>query len=113
MARSLWFGFAFAGLICSAFPLQANEPGLSPEQEVRRYSRTVACQFDRAVEGLKRFAAVQLVPGYADCGFGAIWLTVRGTTGRKAYGTHTELSMRYRWHGGWNPAERCSYCPRT
>ena len=171
MARSLWFGFAFAGLICSAFPLQANEPGLSPEQVVRRYSRTVACQVDPAVEGFKQFAAVQLEPGYAMADLepsgwwggpviSAVWaamapsyfmnlvrqngfssrvvspvvidprplpdlvmnglremsfsdgvLTVRGTTGRKAYGTHTELSVRYRWHGGWNPAERFKRLP--
>ena len=167
-----WLASAFVSLISASTPLQANEPGLSPEQVVRRYSRTVACQVYPAVEGFKQFAAVQLEPGYADGGFGAVWLvgwtgdlgcmggngtqllqmnlvmqngfssravspvvidprplpdlvmnglremqfsngvlTVRGTTGGKAYGTHTELSVRYRWHGGWNPAGRFKRLP--
>ena len=94
MVLSRWLAPAFVALIGASTPLQANEPGLSPEQVVRRYSRTVACQVDPAVEGFRQFAAVQLEPGYADGGFGAIWLMVR-----------------YRWHRGWDPAGRFKRLP--
>ena len=67
MTLSNWLGLALAGLVGSVSPLQAKEPGLSPEQ---------------------------LEPGYADGGFGAIWLMVR-----------------YRWHRGWDPAGRFKRLP--
>ena len=172
MVLSRWLAPAFVGLIGASTPLQANEPGLSPEQVVRRYSRTVACQIYTPDDGFKQFAAVQLEVGDADGGFGAVWLvgwtgdlgcmggngtqlvqmnlvmqngfssrvvspvvidprplpdlvmnglrdmsfsdgvlTVRGTMGREAYGTHTELSVRYRWHGGLDRAERFKRLP--
>lgn len=56
--------------------VMANEPGLSAQDVVRRYSKTVACQIHE--ESPSQYAKVQLEPGIQD-GFGAIWLV--GWTG--------------------------------
>ena len=139
----------------------ANEPGLTPQEVVRRYSRTVACQIHEGVPGYRQYVTVTLEPELPDGIFG-VWLvawtgdlgcmggngtqgvqlalvkqngfsrrvvspvvvdaaplpglvmnglrdmqfsdgvlTVRGTTGREAFGTFQELTLRYRYRGGW------------
>ena len=150
---------------------EANEPGLSATEVVRRYSRTVACQIFEAGQGYRQYASVTLRPQGSDGMFG-IWLvgwtgdlgcmggngtqgvqmalveqsgfssrvvspvvvdatplpdlvmnglrdmqfsngvlTIRGTTGRVAFGTFEELTLRYRWHGGWDRAKRFERLP--
>ena len=139
----------------------ANEPGLSATEVVRRYSRTVACQINEAGPGYRQYATVTLRPEVSD-GISGVWLvgwtgdlgcmggngtqgvqmalvqqngfsqrvvspvvvddaplpglvmnglrelkfsdgvlTVRGTTGREAFGTSQDVIRRYRYHGGW------------
>ena len=68
-----------AAVLSAIAPMQvvmANEPGLSAQDVVRRYSKTVACQINE--ESPSQYAKVQLEPGIQD-GFGAIWLV--GWTG--------------------------------
>ena len=160
----LAFGLGAAGA-------EANEPGLSAAEVVRRYSRTVACQIFEAGPGYRQYATVTLRPQGSDGMFG-IWLvgwtgdlgcmggngtqgvqmalvqqsgfssrvvspvvvdatplpdlvmnglrdmqfnngvlTIRGTTGRESFGTFKELTLRYRWHGGWDRAKRFERLP--
>ena len=54
--------------------VMANEPGLSAQEVVRRYSKTVACQIYDPQPGYQQFATVQLEPGTGNDGFGAVWL---------------------------------------
>ncbi len=51
----------------------ANEPGLSATEVVRRYSRTVACQIHEAGPGYCQYASVSLEPELPDGIFG-VWL---------------------------------------
>ena len=149
----------------------ANEPGLTPQEVVRRYSRTVACQIHEGVPGYRQYVTVTLEPELPDGIFG-VWLvawtgdlgcmggngtqgvqmalvkqngfsrrvvspvvvdaaplpglvmnglrdmqfsdgvlTVRGTTGREAFGTFQELTRRYRYHGGWDRTKRFEHLP--
>ena len=60
--------------------VMANEPGLSAQDVVRRYSKTVTCQIHE--EGPSQSAKVQLEPGIQD-DFGAIWLV--GWTGDQGH----------------------------
>ena len=57
---------------------EANEPGLSATEVVRRYSRTLACQIFEAGPGYRQYATVTLRPQGPDGMFG-IWLV--GWTG--------------------------------
>ena len=54
--------------------VMANEPGLSAQEVVRRYSKTVACQIYDPQPGYQQFATVQLEPGNGNDRFGAVWL---------------------------------------
>ena len=54
----------------------ANEPGLSATEVVRRYSRTVACQIHEAGPGYRQYAAVTLRPEVPD-GISGVWLVGR------------------------------------
>ena len=56
----------------------ANEPGLSATEVVRRYSRTVACQIHEAGPGYRQYATVTLRPEVPD-GISGVWLV--GWTG--------------------------------
>ena len=49
--------------------------------------------------------------GLRDMQFSNGVLTIRGTTGRVAFGTFEELTLRYRWHGGWDRAKRFERLP--
>ena len=150
---------------------EANEPGLSAAEVVRRYSRTVACQIYEGAPGYRQYVTVTLEPELPDGIFG-VWLvawtgdlgcmggngtqglqlalvkqngfplrvvspvvvdatplpdlvmnglrdmqfsngvlTIRGTTGRASLGTLKELTVRYRWHGGWDRAKRFERLP--
>ena len=154
LAALLAFGMGVPGA-------DANEPGLSATEVVRRYSRTVACQIHEAVSGYRQYLTVTLESELPD-GISGVWLvgwtgdlgcmggngtqgvqmalvqqngfsrrvvspvvvdaeplpglvmnglrelqfsdgvlTVRGTTGREAFGTFQEVIRRYRYHGGW------------
>lgn len=99
--------------------VMANEPGLSAQDVVRRYSKTVACQIHE--ESPSQYAKVQLEPGIQD-GFGAIWLVgwtgdlgcmggngtqrVQMTTGRQKWGTLKQVTERYLWLGPWGNGPR-------
>jgi len=146
--------------------VEANEPGLTPAEVVRRYSRTVACQIHEATPGYRQYATVTLRPDSSDGTLG-VWLvgwtgdlgclggnathlvqmtlveqrgfsrrvvspvvidhdplpglvlnglrdiqfsngvlTVRGTTGRQAFGTFQEITLRYRYRDGWEHRDR-------
>ena len=52
-----------------------------------------------------------LMNGLRDMQFSDGVLTVRGTTGRESLGTVQELTVRYRWHGGWDRAKRFERLP--
>jgi len=54
--------------------VMANEPGLSAQEVVRRYSKTVACQIYDSQPGYQQFATVQLESGTGNDQFGAVWL---------------------------------------
>ena len=150
----------------------ANEPGLTATEVVRRYSRTVACQIDEPGPGYRQYVTISLEPGLPEGIFG-VWLvgwtgdlgcmggngtqgvqmalvqqngfsrrvvspvvvddeplpgllmnglrdvqfsngvlTVRGTTGREAFGSLQELTVRYRYHGiGEQPGRRFERLP--
>ena len=164
LAALLLFGIGVPGA-------DANEPGLSAAEVVRRYSRTVACQIHEAGPGYRQYVTVTLEPELPDGIFG-VWLvgwtgdlgcmggngtqalqmalvkqngfplrvvspvvvdatplpdlvmnglrdmqfsdgvlTIRGTTGRKSFGTFKEQTLRYRWHGGWDRAKRFERLP--
>ena len=60
--------------------VMANEPGLSAQDVVRRYSKTVASQIHEESPSL--YAKVQLEHGSQD-GFGDIWLV--GWTGDQGH----------------------------
>ena len=146
--------------------VEANEPGLTPAEVVRRYSRTVACQIDETAPGFRQYGTVTLRPEVPD-GILGVWLvgwtgdlgclggnatqlvqmtlveqrgfprrvlspvvinheplpglvmnglrdmqfskgvlTVRGTTGREAFGTFKEIMLRYRYRDGWEHRDR-------
>ena len=57
----------------------ANEPGLSAQEVVRRYSRSVACQIALASDGWLQYASLELESGQPESGVGAVWLV--GWTG--------------------------------
>ena len=67
---------AVLSAIASMRVVMANEPGLSAQDVVRRYSKTVASQIHEESPSL--YAKVQLEHGSQD-GFGDIWLV--GWTG--------------------------------
>ena len=52
-----------------------------------------------------------LMNGLRDMQFSDGVLTVRGTIGRESLGTVQELTVRYRWHGGWDRAKRFERLP--
>ncbi len=111
-----------AAVLSAIAPMQvvmANEPGLSAQDVVRRYSKTVACQIHE--ESPSQYAKVQLEPGIQD-DFGAIWLVgwtgdqgcmggngtqrVQMTTGRQKWGTLKQVTERYLWLGPWGNGPR-------
>ena len=111
-----------AAVLSGIAPMQvvmANEPGLSAQDVVRRYSKTVACQIHEGSPS--QYAKVQLEPGIQD-GFGAIWLVgwtgdlgcmggngtqrVQMTTGRQKWGTLKQVTERYLWLGPWGNGPR-------
>jgi len=111
-----------AAVLSAIAPMQvvmANEPGLSAQDVVRRYSKTVACQIHEGSPS--QYAKVQLEPGIQD-GFGAIWLVgwtgdlgcmggngtqrVQMTTGRQKWGTLKQVTERYLWLGPWGNGPR-------
>ena len=73
--RLLLFLFAL-GMV--PLRVEANEPGLTPTEVVRRYSRTVACQIYEAAPGFRQYVTVTLRPEVPDGIFGR-WLV--GWTG--------------------------------
>ena len=76
MRVHIWFVAAVLAAIAPMPLAMANEPGLSAQEVVRRYSKSVACQI---YEGSpSQYVTVQLEPG-TDTGFGAVWLV--GWTG--------------------------------
>ena len=59
--------------------LTACSPGstkawLPPEEVVRRYSRTVACQIPNNSPNHRQYVSIPLDPGSNEGGFGALWL---------------------------------------
>ncbi len=70
-----WFRLLAALLVSGlgAAGAEANEPGLSATEVVRRYSRTVACQIFEAGPGYRQYATVTLRPQGPD-GMSGIWL---------------------------------------
>ena len=76
MRVHIWFLTAMLAAMALMPQAMANEPGLSAQEVVRRYSQSVACQI---YEGSpSQYVTVQLEPG-RDNGFGAVWLV--GWTG--------------------------------
>ena len=76
MRVHIWFVTAVLAATAPMPLAMANEPGLSAQEVVRRYSQSVACQI---YEGSpSQYVTVQLEPG-RDNGFGAVWLV--GWTG--------------------------------
>lgn len=76
MRTSIVISLAVLAGMASAPFVRANEPGLSAQDVVRRYSKTVACQIDEASPS--PYVTIQLEPG-GDNDFGAVWLV--GWTG--------------------------------
>jgi hypothetical protein len=72
-----WLNVSFLAAF-SVLPIAlANEPGLSPQEVVRRYSHTVACQI-HATPGYQQYATVELEPAHSQQPSG-VWLV--GWTG--------------------------------
>lgn len=63
-----------AGLLVSAVSPGCAEGWLPPEEVVRRYSRTVACQIPESSAGLQQYVSVRLESGRPDGDLGALWL---------------------------------------
>lgn len=63
-----------AGLLVSAVSPGLAEGWLPPDEVVRRYSRTVACQIPESSADLRQYVSVRLEPGRPDGDVGALWL---------------------------------------
>ena len=73
----------------------ANEPGLTPQEVVRRYSRTVACQIHEGVPGYRQYVTVTLEPELPDGIFG-VWL-VAWTGDLGCMGATAPRGCRWLW----------------
>ena len=68
-----WLHICFLPSLIDSPIALANEPGLSPEEVVRRYSQTVACQIYRATPGYQQYTTVELEPSHSQYPSG-VWL---------------------------------------